>query len=570
MKRTAKYLVLGIIVLVLCGILVGTFLIRKYTPSKERADLNAYFNLQKEQDVAIVLGGEKLEQLAAYEDGNVYVDYNTLHDGIDSRYYWDKNESKLLYTTPKDTTLVEPGQKNYYIGRKMVQGDFGDIVKLDAEHVWINLKFVKNISSIKYNFYENPNRVVIEPNSRKITAAVVKKDTQVRYRGGVKSPILSDVKKEDKVTIIKEGDNWTQVITEDGYDGYIKKSALEEGKKTTIKVKKKKQEYTHVFKEGTINMAWQQITNQYANTQLPSTLNKTKGVNVVSPTWFYLSDSKGSLGSIADINYVNYCHSLGIEVWGLVSNLVATSVDTTQVLTTTTYRENLVSSLISKAIQYKLDGINVDIESVKPEVGDGYIQFIRELSLKCHANDLVLSVDNYVPTAYTAFYNREEQAKFADYVVIMAYDEHYAGSEAGSVSSIDFVKKGVENTLKQVPKNQIILGLPFYTRVWELTPEKTEEGETTSYKTTSQAVSMSNAENMAKVNGATPEWNAQLGQDFVEYETGGKVYQIWMENDKSIELKLQQAVDNDLAGVSFWKLGFEKESLWNTIIKYIH
>ena len=557
----------GIIVLVLFGVLVGTFLYRKYSPSKEMANLDEYFHISKEEDTAIILGGQRLEAMAKLEDGKVYVDYVTLHDAMDARYYWDATESKLLYTTPENTYMVESETDNYYIGRKVKQVKFGTIVKLDAEKVWINLDYIKEITGIKYNVYKGPNRVVIEVKSRKINSANVKKDTQIRLRGGVKSPILTQVAKNSKVMVLEEGDNWSRVATEDGFDGYMKKSAVGDKEKETIKVKKNKVEYKHIFKEGTIKMAWQQVTNQYANTQLVSSLGKTKGLNVVSPTWFYLSDNNGNIGSLADIDYVNYCHSKGIEVWGLVSNLVVNSVDSAKVLCTTTSRETLVSSIVSKAIQYKLDGINVDFEALKPEVGDGYIQFIRELSLKCHANDLILSVDNYVPTAYTAFYKRAEQANYADYVVIMAYDEHYAGSEAGSVSSIDFVKAGVKNTLKEVPKEQVILGLPFYTRVWELTPKK--DGDSTSYTTKSQAVSMGAAANMAKVNGAIPKWKEEFGQNYVEYETNGKIYQIWMEDDKSLGLKLSQATDNGLAGVTFWKLGFENESVWNTVLKYI-
>ena len=191
-------------------------------------------------------------------------------------------------------------------------------------------------------------------------------------------------------------------------------------------------------------MAWHQITNADANTTIASVLQNTKGINVISPTWFYLNDNNGNIASLASSDYVNYCHQKGIEVWALVSNLENKDVDTTSVLTYTSKRENLINNLISAAIQYNFDGINVDFEALSSEVGDSYIQFIRELSLKCANNGIVLSVDDYVPSSFTAFYNRAEQATFADYVVVMAYDEHYAGSEeAGSVASIGFVKEAL-------------------------------------------------------------------------------------------------------------------------------
>ena len=211
-------------------------------------------------------------------------------------------------------------------------------------------------------------------------------------------------------------------------------------------------------------------------------------------------------------------------------------------------------------------------------MGDAYIQFIRELSIKCENNNIVLSVDNYVPSSYTAFYNRSEQALFADYIVIMAYDEHTRASEdVGSVASIGFVKKGVEDTLAEVPANQTILGMPFYTRVWELTPKDGagEDVESASedylpYTFTCSEEGMQTVENRYTVNGAQPTWDDTTGQYYVEYENSGKTYKIWIENEASLEEKLKVMKDNSLAGAAYWKLGFERATAWDTIIKYVN
>jgi spore germination protein YaaH len=230
---------------------------------------------------------------------------------------------------------------------------------------------------------------------------------------------------------------------------------------------------------------------------------------------------------------------------------------------------------MAAAIQYDLDGINLDFEELSGSVGDAYIQFVRELSLKCKANGIILSVDNYVPSEYTTFYNRSEQAVFADYVIVMAYDEHYAGSDEGSVSSIGFVTSGVENTLKEVPANQIILGLPFYTRVWQETPKDTDGDDVESasddyvpYTLTSTAVGMNEADTLVTENGAQKEWNDECGQYYAEYTAGGDTFKIWLEEETSLEEKLKVMQANSLAGVSFWKLGLERETAWDVIIKY--
>jgi spore germination protein YaaH len=295
-------------------------------------------------------------------------------------------------------------------------------------------------------------------------------------------------------------------------------------------------------------------------------LGTTKGVNVISPTWFYLDDNEGGIASLASLDYVTYCHQQGVEVWGLVSNLENAEVSTNSVLSVTSSRDNLVNNLISEAIRYDLDGINVDFESLSAETGDGFLQFIRELSLKCENNGIVLSVDNYVPAAYNTFYDRAEQAVFADYIILMAYDEHYKGSDEGSVASLSFVTKGVEDTLLEVPAEQLVLGIPFYTRVWQITPDETEES---GYRVDSEAVGMSEVESRVAANNVTLEWLDDCGQYYAEYEKDGSTYKIWEEDQNSIEKKLEVMTSNNLAGASFWKLGYEKNTVWDTIVKFM-
>ena len=396
------------------------------------------------------------------------------------------------------------------------------------------------------------------------------------------------------VTVLENEDEWTKVATSDGIVGYLKSKWLNASTVKTLTSDYVPEEFTHIKKDYAINMVWHQVTSQDVNNTISSLLQNTKGVNVVAPTWYYLNDNNGNIVSLANSDYVSYCHQNNVEVWALFSNLENTEVSTTEVLTHTSKRENLINNLISEAIQYDLDGINVDLESIDPAVGDAYIQFIRELSLKCANNNIVLSVDNYVPSSYTAFYNRTEQALFADYVVIMAYDEYYAGCEqAGPVASIGFVTDGVTNTLKEVPASQIILGMPFYTRVWCETPiadetasaddssdetadtgdASPEDGASDSYvlyDLTSYATNMSEVSNLLSANGVTPTWWEDYGLYYAEYENNGSTYKIWIENAASLEEKLKVLKENGLAGGSFWKLGLETSDVWDTIIKYIN
>lgn len=567
-------LTVGFITLVIFIIILSS-VIEKYIPSKEKADLIQYYELQGTDDVAIVLDQQKEEEKGKYIDGQVYLAYDMVHSKLNQRFYWDANEEKLLYTTAQKVLTMEADQKEYLEGKEKKVAEKMPACEIEGK-VYINLDLVKEYSDISYEFYQDPNRIVLTSEWNEQKQALVKKDTQLRVRGGIKSPILKELKKEDMVQIIESGDKWDKVMTPDGLIGYMKKKFMGDEIAVAPKHTFEEEKFEKIQKDFKINLAWHQVHNANDNLKLEQLLATTKGINVVSPTWFYLNDNEGNIGSYASQKYVNDCHERGIEVWALVSNLVNTQVDTTKVLTHTSIRNNFVNQIIGAAIQYNLDGINVDLESISQEVGDGYIQFIRELSLKCEDNGIVLSVDNYVPSAYTAFYNRAEQAVFADYVVIMAYDEHYAGSDEGSVSSIGFVKKGVEDTLAQVPADQTILGMPFFTRMWCETPKSGDGDDVESasedyvpYDLTSEALGMSEAESRLKVNGVQPEWSEETGQYYGEYANGESTYKVWLETSESLEEKLKVMKDHELAGAAYWKLGLEKSNVWDMIRKYM-
>lgn len=583
-RKIIPFIAAAILIFVVILFMLLGSIIEKYTPTKERQELTDYYQMTSEDEVAIILNNEVLTTHGRLIDGIVYLDFNTVHDNINSRFYWDSNENKLLYTTATDLISADAESTSYYVTKEVRSLDHV-IVKADASTAYIAIDFIKQYSDLSYEFYDSPNRVVMTSSWGDYAVASVKKGTEIRYQGGIKSPILADTEKGMEVTVLEPNETWTKVATTDGIIGYIKSKSLGNTSTKTLTSDYVAEEFTHIKKDFKINMGWHQVTNATANNNISNIISGTKGLNVISPTWFYLNDNNGNIASLASSDYVNYCHQNGVEVWALVSNLENADVSTTEVLSYTSRRENLINNLISAAIQYNFDGINVDFESLEAAAGASYIQFIRELSLKCANNGLVLSVDNYVPTDYTAFYNRAEQAVFADYVIVMAYDEHYSGSEtAGPVASIGFVSEGVANTLLEVPADQIILGMPFYTRVWMEKPvddgtgassESTDntEASTDSYSLfnlESYATNMTEIQNLISANGVSPVWSDEAGQYYVEYVNDGVTYKIWVEDAASLEEKLKVLQTNQLAGGAFWKLGLESASVWDTIIKYIN
>lgn len=574
-KRMQSVILIAAVLIVIILVLIIGKVVDKYSPSKERQDLEEYYNITEKSQVAIVLNDKMISQQAVVKDGMVYIDYETLHDVFNERFYWDGNENVLLYTTPTDVVTASASSSDYYITKEKKTEDY-IIVYANADTAYIAMDYVKKYTDLDYAVYKEPNRMVVTTDWSDDITVTVKKDTQLRYRGGIKSPILADLEKGNTLTLLKSGENWDKVVTKDGMVGYVLSKRLGKKEQKHHNHKAKKEKFSHISKEGKINMAWHQVTTEEANSTVAKVLSNTKGLNVISPTWFYLNDNEGNLINLASAEYVEYCHSQGVEVWALVSNLENDEVDSTEVLTHTSKRTNMINQLIAAAIQFNFDGINVDFEALGSEAGEGYIQFIRELSLKCENNGIILSVDNYVPTEYTAFYNRKEQANFADYIIMMGYDEHYAGSDEGSVASIGFVKQGIADTLKEVPAKQLILAAPLYTRVWAETPKEAGDDvdaaseDYVPYDLSSQAVGMQEAWNMVSVNGVEPVWSEEDGQYYAEYVNEDVTYKIWLEDEKSIELKLEAAMDKDLAGVSFWKLGFEDSTLWDTILKYLN
>ena len=439
------------------------------------------------------------------------------------------------------------------------------VVKMHNDVPYIAMPYVQEMSDITYKTYELPNRIVIKYKwGINELAATVKKKTVIRLEDSIKSKILAEISPGDEVICVDTDETisrgFSKIISEDGIIGYVKTKKLNESSYRTTESSFVKPEYVHITKDYDICMAWHQVTNASANGGLLNLLNSTKGVNTISPTWFSIKDNKGNISSLADETYVQRAHNAGVEVWGLCNDF-SKEIDIAVVLSNTASRERLENKLLSMAIEYNLDGLNIDFENIKEESGEDFIQFVREMAVKCSNNGIVLSINDYVPVSYREYYNYEEQGEVADYVVIMAYDEHYSGSEeAGSVSSIGFVNDAVSKITGMVSEERVIMALPFYTRLWKLSNEGL----------TSAAYSMSGAQSILDDRGVKPSWDTATGQYYAEYQEGGATFQIWLEEEKSIEEKLKAVTQSGVHNVSFWRLGFEKTEVWNTVANYIN
>lgn len=567
MKKIIPVIVAVVLIILIGAVGLGAKMLEKYSYSKERADLTEYFGITGENDVPIILQDEKIEEHAKIFDNICYFDMATVHKYFNDRFYEDKSENSLLYTTPDMVyaNVIGTGTVTGYDADFVESGESYDytISRYEGETLYIAADFVKKYSNFSYELFTEPNHMQIYTEWDRRQTAPVTKDTQVRYQGGIKSDILTDVSQGDTVIVLEEMETWTKVKTRDSFIGYVENKRL--GEKTEEEpvpvTDYVEPEYKANTRDYKINLGWHVIGGVDGNDTLEAAVAQTKGLNVISPTWFTLTGNEGEFSSFATADYVDRAHGMGLEVWALVGNVDSVDVDLYTVLGKTSNRRHLILQLLAAAREYNLDGLNIDFENVSLDAGEPFVQFIRELSIPCRKYGIVLSVDNYVPMNHTDHYDRAEQGVVADYVIIMGYDEHYNGSdETGSVASINFVEKGIENTIAEVPKEKVINALPFYTRIWETGAEGIS----------SQAVGMEMAQAYVSDHGIATRWDEETCQNYGEFQDGDRLCQVWLEDAESIRVKLNIMEKYEIAGVAAWRLGFETADVWDAIEEYMN
>lgn len=552
-------------VIALIGMLAILFVcIRKYMPSSQRMSSEEYFGQLGETEAAIVVEDHIAQEHAQIYDGNVYIDYTLVQNELNSRFYWDASVGLLLFTTPTQVFEIAPNTSAYAIDGESFDAGY-DILHTTSAGMYLSMTFLQQYSDLNCQVYETPKRVMITYGSEEVTTARIKKDTVVRYQGGIKSPIVTDVTEDSEVTVLEQMDSWSKVLTADGYIGYVKNKQLADVTQTTRETVYAGPEYTSIHLDEKVNLVWHQIDYQEMNSQFAEDTADVTGVNVISPTWYFLADSEGEITSFADADYVKSAHKKNMQVWALISNFSA-DVDSTTLLASRAARQKVQNYLIGQAKEIGFDGINIDFEGIAQEAGCDYVQFIRELSILCRKNGIILSVDVPVPMDFSKYYNREELGNVCDYVIMMGYDEHYAGSDiVGSVASMDFEETGIQNMLTEVSKDKLISAIPFYTRLWY-----TETLADGTANVTSEAYSMDNIEALLTEKGVTATYDESTGQQYAEWtDSDGKFCQVWLEDENSIAARAALVSKYELSGIAEWVLGREQSWVWDVISKNI-
>lgn len=562
----AAFFIILIIILMLL-IFVGIKLYERYSPTKERMSYQEYFEMQNDNQVPVYMNDERLDIRVLVEEGRCYLPREYVVDNLNCRFYKDIKGNYIMYTVA-DNIYSFATDEAYYtdMNGNKVPTDY-IVVKSEGDELYIAIDYVKEHSDFEYRFYENPYRLLMWNEYTEKTYALLTGDTAIRFRGGIKSPIISDGLEGQEVEVLQDLEDWIEVRTEDGYMGYV--SARRVGDTyTRIMESSYVEEETpaSISLDYKINLVFQSIgTAAYDGERVEEALASARGVNVISPTWYKLSGNDGSMTCYANRSYVEKCHSMGIQVWALIDDF-DTSLDKLAILSDKDIRAGMINRLVSDAKEYGFDGINLDFENITEETIEHYLQFIRELSFECRKNGIILSTDTYVPASFNLFYNRKEQGIWIDYAIVMGYDEYWKGApEAGPVASISHVRNGVVNTLEEIPAEKVINGMPYYIRVWY---ETLNIDGTVSL--TTKDVGMAAAQKIIDDNSAPVVWDDEKKLYYASYEDGNVTVKLWLENEDTIEEKMKVYKENNLAGVAGWKLGLEKKEVWSVIEEYLN
>lgn len=568
MKKAIPVIIAILLIIVIGAVTLVGMLVEKYSYSKERVDLAEYYGLTAEQEgsrVAVYLQDERLEELAPLKEGKCYFPMDMVRQYFNDTFYADREEGLLLYALPLEVVRVRLGST--VEERENGSEDMGYVIAYEEDgQVYIAADYIQRYSNMTMQYAQHHVQIYTEWGLA--TEAVVEKDTAARVKGGIKSEILWDVPAGSRVKVLEQMETWSKVRTEDGYIGYVENKLLTNmAEVQEIPVTDYVEpEYSSLRLPGKVSMGWHSIGGVGGNDTLESMVAGTKGMNVIAPTWFSLSDNEGNFQSFASSSYVERAHGMGLQVWGVLddfnyNNVNQAGINDYQILSSTTIRGRLIDNIVQEALNLNLDGINIDFEKVTKECSDHYAQFIRELSIACRKGGLILSFDNYVPYNFNDYYRRDVQGKVADYVIIMGYDEHWHGSgDPGSVASIGYVSGGIDRTLEQVPREKVVNALPFYTILWTI------DGATV----TDEYLLLSNTKDYLQRIGVEAVWDEETSQLYAEWQSGTKTHKLWAETEESIQVKLNVMQNKDIAGVAVWQISYGTPEAWELINTYVN
>ncbi|OON98752.1 MAG: hypothetical protein ATN35_00645 [Epulopiscium sp. Nele67-Bin004] len=494
------------------------------------------------------------------KDDVIYVSNEFASLYIDDAIFYDSVEDILTITNAAQVIRMNIGDAYYTINGEEHVLDFAIFER--NETAYIPESYLEANYPISFELGEDERLVVAtDLQTSKQLAKVTGKNVVIRTHPDKKQSIVDTLATDSVIEVYgEEVDGYYRVRNENGMIGYVDVDDVTFTGKTEVQTAKVYEPYP-VSKplNDKVKLVWDQMVSEPVH-DLSATRYKNIGyANVISPTWFEFADDQGNLTNRGSTSYVQQAHALGLQVWPLISHNFVEWQWTREILTSTEKRQNLIDNLITYATTYGVDGINIDIENVAEDFSDEWVQFMRELYPQLGALGLTVSVDIYIPSAWSAHYQRDKIGEVVDYFIVMAYDQHWSGSdEAGPVAAIPWVEEGILLNLQEVPSDKLVMGIPFYNRVWA----ETEDGLET------VAVSMYEANSRISSAGAQVVYDPETKLNYAEFNASDKLYKIWLEDAWAIELRLEIIDKYDLAGYAGWKLGLETSDVWDKLSQF--
>jgi spore germination protein YaaH len=547
-----KKIILGLMALILVAVAIY-----KWMPVGEKVNPLVYFDEFKSNENNLVYEDVRipLKEPVRMIENSIYVAYDFAKDYISDTIFYDGDEKILTFTNAREMLRMYPDSDSALLNFEEITVE-EPIKELEGQ-LYIPAKLIRERYGVEVTSSKNKALFTADNLALAKERAVLKRSSSLRTHPQKRSIVLEELKKGENVIIYKEESDFIRVRSETGIVGFIPKGDIKDVQQIKAESLEEKQALPiPVPLNEKVNLVWDQMGSKTVGDWTSSKYANIEQANVISPTWFEFEDESGKLIDRGTKQYVVEAKQRNLQVWPLISHNFTTPALTKQILTSTAKRQYMIDQMIQKAEEYGYDGINVDIENIQPDISEVWVQFMRELYPQLKEAGLVVSVDVYMPSNWSGHYERKKIAQVCDYFIVMAYDQHWSGSEtAGSVSELPWVEDGIQKNLEEVPKEKLVLGIPFYTRIWE---EREEGLKATAY-------GMKPAQDMINRWEATPVLDENSGQNYVEVERNSTVYKVWIEDSMSIQKRIDLISQYDLAGYGAWKLGLETPNIWQEL-----
>jgi len=481
-------------------------------------------------------------------DGMIYLSYDYIKNNLDENINYDKASNEVI--------LNNKNNKKFKINENKAKFNSGEInlrapvIEKDGEIMLPIEAFIYDYD-VRLRYNPDIRLLLLDYEDKEYNLSKTTDEALLREDNSNNSPIIKKLPVGEEIYIYGDKGKFYKVRMVDGYAGYIEKDKVDDNFETIVLKSPEKSE-----NKEPLNITWDYTYAEHKQEKIDKIKN-IPGLDVIIPTWFSIRNTNGDLIDRGNLDYVKRYNDLGIKVWGYLDNSFDPEI-THGALSNKETRAKIIDKTLELCKKYSMEGLNIDFEHTKIDDRDKITDFVKELREKA-PDDFIISVDvtPQISSDVTKEpYDRKKLAEISDYIVVMAYDQHWGSSDkAGSVAQYKWVEGSINVLFKNVPNEKMILGIPLYSRIW-----KENNG-----KVTSKTITMDEINKIIKNKSLKPIWDEESSQNYVEYTENGSTYKIWIEDASSIQEKVSLVNKYDLAGVASWRMGFETNDIWKVI-----